>query len=447
MADSYAKFVNSGAGSLLASKLGLPKPEKLRRFEPGQPPVNGPIIVTGSGSLTSSIRELLEPTYTIIGTRDDGSPATDGKIAGLVIDATGFATPADSLELYETVNPVIRKLAPCARIVVIGHNPETTTTAAARVAQRGLEGFTRSLAKEMRRGATVQLVYTEPNTPLSSLESTLRFLLSGKSAYVDAQVIRLNEAPSPSVDWDKPLKGKSSVVTGAARGIRKTIAQTLARDGAHVICVDIPAAGEALAETANEVNGTSLGLDVTAPDAADTLARHVKERHQTGIDIIVHNAGITRDKTMAGMDDARWKSVMAVNITAPLTITERLLELEAINDNGRVIGVSSMAGIAGNRGQTNYAYSKAGVIGFVDSFSESAGHGITVNAVAPGFIETQMTAAIPVVTREVGRRLNSLQQGGLTIDVAETIAYFASPASEAINGNVIRVCGQSVLGA
>ena len=298
-----------------------------------------------------------------------------------------------------------------------------------------------------RRGATVQLVYTDPNTPLSSLESTLCFLLSGKSAYVDAQVIRLNEAPSPSVDWDKPLKGKISVVTGAARGIGKTIAQTLARDGAHVICVDIPAAGEALAETANEVNGTSLGLDVTAPDAADTLARHVKERHKTGIDIIVHNAGITRDKTMAGMDDARWKSVMAVNITAPLTITERLLELGAINDNGRVIGVSSMAGIAGNRGQTNYAYSKAGVIGFVDSFSESAGHGITVNAVAPGFIETQMTAAIPVVTREVGRRLNSLQQGGLTIDVAETIAYFASPASEAINGNVIRVCGQSVLGA
>ncbi|MDU7504246.1 MAG: short chain dehydrogenase, partial [Corynebacterium kroppenstedtii] len=94
MADSYAKFVNSGAGSLLASKLGLPKPEKLRRFEPGQPPVNGPIIVTGSGSLASYIRELLEPTYTIIDTRDDGSPATDGKIAGLVIDATGFTAPA-----------------------------------------------------------------------------------------------------------------------------------------------------------------------------------------------------------------------------------------------------------------------------------------------------------------------------------------------------------------
>lgn len=447
MADSYTQFVNSGAGSLLASKLGLPKPEKLRRFEPGQPPVNGPIIVTGSGSLASSIRDLLEPTYTIIETRDDGSPATDGKIAGLVIDATGFTAPADSLELYETVNPVIRKLAPCARIIVIGQNPESTTTASSRVAQRGLEGFTRSLAKEMRRGATVQLVYTDPNTPLSSLESTLRFLLSGKSAYVDAQVFRLNDAPSPAVDWEKPLKGKISVVTGAARGIGKTIAEILARDGAHVICVDIPAAGEALAETANEVNGTSLSLDVTAPDAADILAHHVKERHKTGIDIIVHNAGITRDKTMAGMDDARWKSVMAVNITAPLTITERLLQLEAINDNGRVIGVSSMAGIAGNRGQTNYAYSKAGVIGFVDALSASAGHGITVNAVAPGFIETQMTAAIPVVTREVGRRLNSLQQGGLTIDVAETIAYFASPASEAINGNVIRVCGQSILGA
>ena len=330
---------------------------------------------------------------------------------------------------------------------MIGHNPDTAGSTASRIAQRGLEGFTRSLAKEMRRGATVQLVYTEPSTPLASIESTLRFILSGKSAYVDAQVFRLNDAKAPSVNWDTPLEGKIAVVTGAARGIGKTIAEVLARDGAHVICVDIPAAGEALTQTANGINGTSLGLDVTAPDAGDRLAQHVKERHNGGIDIIVHNAGITRDKTMAGMDDARWKSVMAVNITAPLTITERLLKLGAINDNGRIIGVSSMAGIAGNRGQTNYAYSKAGVIGFVDSFASSAGHGITVNAVAPGFIETQMTAAIPVVTREVGRRLNSLQQGGLTVDVAEAIAYFASPASEAINGNVIRVCGQSFLGA
>jgi 3-oxoacyl-[acyl-carrier protein] reductase len=113
-----------------------------------------------------------------------------------------------------------------------------------------------------------------------------------------------------------------------------------------------------------------------------------------------------------------------------------------------VIGLSSMAGIAGNRGQTNYATSKAGMIGITEALAPSlAGRGITINAVAPGFIETAMTAAIPLATREVGRRLNSLYQGGQPVDVAETIAYFASPGSNACTGNVIRVCGQGMLGA
>ena len=118
------------------------------------------------------------------------------------------------------------------------------------------------------------------------------------------------------------------------------------------------------------------------------------------------------------------------------------------NDDGRVIGLSSMAGIAGNRGQTNYATTKAGMIGLTQALAPELNEkGITINAVAPGFIETKMTAAIPLATREVGRRLNSLLQGGQPVDVAEAIAYFASPASNAVTGNVIRVCGQAMLGA
>ena len=113
----------------------------------------------------------------------------------------------------------------------------------------------------------------------------------------------------------------------------------------------------------------------------------------------------------------------------------------------RTVGVASIAGIAGNLGQTNYASSKAGVIGFVDSLADELEDGITINAVAPGFIETKMTAAVPFATREVGRRLNAMSQGGLPVDVAETIAWFASPASTGVNGNVVRVCGQSLLGA
>lgn len=113
-----------------------------------------------------------------------------------------------------------------------------------------------------------------------------------------------------------------------------------------------------------------------------------------------------------------------------------------------MITVSSIAGIAGNRGQTNYATSKAGVIGLVDSYApELAKLGATINAVAPGFIETKMTAAVPLMIREAGRRMNSLAQGGQPVDVAETVAWYAQPGSGAVNGNVVRVCGQSLLGA
>jgi 3-oxoacyl-[acyl-carrier protein] reductase len=110
--------------------------------------------------------------------------------------------------------------------------------------------------------------------------------------------------------------------------------------------------------------------------------------------------------------------------------------------------VSSISGIAGNAGQTNYSTSKAGVIGVVQAWAaQSAKQGATINAVAPGFIETQMTAAMPIAVREAGRRMNSVSQGGLPVDVAETIAWYASPASGGVTGNVVRVCGQSLLGA
>jgi 3-oxoacyl-[acyl-carrier protein] reductase len=139
--------------------------------------------------------------------------------------------------------------------------------------------------------------------------------------------------------------------------------------------------------------------------------------------------------------------VISVNLAAPERITAELLEKKLINGNGRIVGVASIAGIAGNVGQTNYAASKAGVIGFVDSLANELKDGITINAVAPGFIETKMTAAVPLATREVGRRLNAMSQGGLPVDVAETIAWYANPASTAVSGNVVRVCGQMMLGA
>ncbi|MDY6811414.1 MAG: 3-oxoacyl-ACP reductase [Actinomycetota bacterium] len=445
----YSNFVHSAPGSFLAKQAGLPVPPTLRRYKASEPPLPGPVLLGGAGRLVEPLREMLSaPDYTLIQNATSGRSAD--KYGALVFDATGITSPAELRQLFEFFQPQMRSLAPSARLLVLGTTPELVSEPNEHVAQRALEGFTRSVGKELQKGATVQLVYVSPDakTGLTGLESTVRFVLSAKSAFVDAQVIRVGEADATAPkDWDKPLEGKVAVVTGAARGIGATIAEVLSRDGAHVICADIPAAGEALAETANKVKGTSFPLDVSAEDAGAKLAEHALERHG-GIDIIVNNAGITRDKLLANMDAARWDSVIAVNLIAPQQLVNGLIEKGALKEGGAVIDVSSIAGIAGNRGQTNYGASKAGVIGLVDTYAPIlAEKGVTINAVAPGFIETKMTAAIPVATREAGRLMSSLQQGGQTVDVAETVAYFANPASSAITGNVVRVCGQGFLGA
>ncbi|BAW10559.1 3-oxoacyl-ACP reductase [Nocardia seriolae] len=440
----YGSFVHSAPGAFLASKLGLPQPETLRRYKQGEPALPGPVLLGGKGRAADAVRNLLGD-YAFV---DSVTPGV--KFGALVFDATGIKTVEELEQLFQFFQPAMRSIAASGRVLVIGTTPELAGSVDGQIAQRALEGFTRSVGKELLRGATSNLVYLHPEaaSAATGLESTLRFVLSGKSAFVDGQVFRVgkDDAVSPA-SWDKPLEGKVAVVTGAARGIGATIAEVFARDGATVIVADIPAAGEALSETANKVGATALALDVTAPDAAEKLAEFATQRFG-GIDIVVHNAGITRDKLLANMDEGRWNSVLNVNLAAPHRITEGLVARGALRTGGRVIDVSSIAGIAGNRGQTNYGASKAGVIGMVNAEAPKlAEQGITINAVAPGFIETAMTAAIPLATREGGRLLSSLLQGGQTVDVAETIAYFASPASNAVNGNIVRVCGQAMIGA
>jgi len=347
----------------------------------------------------------------------------------VIYDASRITTIAGLRDVYEFFHEVIRQIAPSGRLIVIGSGVGA--------AQRALEGFVRSAGKEVRHGATAQLVYAEPS---ADLESTLRFLLSGRSAYVSGQVIRVGAAvPDAPDDWERPLAGKVAVVTGASRGIGAAIAGVLARDGADVVCADVPAQGEDLAAVANRVGGSALQLDVTSDRAPAILA-------ERGADIVVHNAGITRDRTLARMSEDEWDSVLAVNLESIERITAALID--GLPRGGRIVCVSSVSGIAGNRGQANYATSKAGVIGVVDELAPTlAQKQCTINAVAPGFIETRMTAAMPLATREAGRRMNSLAQGGLPVDVAETVAWLASPGSAGVNGNVVRVCGQSLIGA
>ena len=444
MSDRYQGFTQSPLGKLLVKNLGLPAPTPLERYTEGAPLVDGTVLVGGRGRLAESLPGLLDTlAITATETVEDGA-----RFKGLVFDATGLSSSADLHALREFFAPVLRSLDTCPRVVVIGTPPESVS-GGERVAQRALEGFTRSLGKEIGRGGTVQLVYVADGAE-GAVTSTLAFLLSPKSAYVSGQVVRIGAhgtTQAPAVkDWTKPLTGKVALVTGASRGIGEQIARVLHRDGATVLGVDVPQAANELQSLMKELDGDWLTLDITGKDAPQRIAHHLKEKHG-GVDVVVHNAGITRDKKLANMDDARWDSVIAVNLTAPELITRELLDQGVVNKGGSIIGVASIAGIAGNVGQTNYAASKAGVIGLVDSLADELTDGITVNAVAPGFIITQMTAAVPFATREVGQRLNAMSQGGLPVDVAETIAWYANPGSTAVNGNVVRVCGQMMLGA
>ena len=240
--DLLSQVVNSGPGSFLAKQLGVPQPEPLRRYQPGQPPLAGSLLIGGEGRVVEPLRAALAEDYDVVANNLGGRWADS--FGGLVFDATGITEPEGLKGLYEFFTPLLRNLGHSGRVVVIGTTPEDTGSVHERTAQRALEGFTRSLGKELRNGATAALVYLSPDAKpaATGLESTLRFLLSAKSAYVDAQVFRVGPADAtPPADWDQPLAGKVALVTGAARGIGATIAEVFARDGAKVIAVDVEA--------------------------------------------------------------------------------------------------------------------------------------------------------------------------------------------------------------
>jgi 3-oxoacyl-[acyl-carrier protein] reductase len=447
MADRYQQLINTPIGKIVSKQVGLPSPVKLERYVPGQPAISGPVLL---GAATGG--RLSEAVERVLG--DMGAEVVSGPAAGedtfkaLVFDASGIASSDQLRELWAFFHPVIRRVRESGRVVVLGTPPEDCRAAREATAQRAVEGFVRSVGKEIKRGATAQLVYVARRAE-EAIASTLRFLLSPKSAYVSGQVVRIRQAVASAdgVDWSRPLAGKVALVTGAARGIGESIAEVLARDGAHVVGVDVPTVSAELSSVTGRFGGSSLTLDITDPDAPERIASYLLGEHE-GVDVFVHNAGVTRDKTLGRMTEELWNTVLGINLSAEERINDELLARDALRENGRICCVASISGIAGNAGQTNYATSKAGVIGMVQALApELAKRKATINAVAPGFIETKMTAAMPIALREASRRMNSLSQGGLPVDVAETVAWYASPGSAGVNGNVVRVCGQSMIGA
>jgi 3-oxoacyl-[acyl-carrier protein] reductase len=439
MSDTLLAWASNPTSRKMMSAVGLPTPQPLRRAKTAwsKESLEGTRWEVGGGSLASTIGTAIEAMGGVLGRVEDEA------LSGLVFDATNISTPDELRALYDFFHPRVRSVSRCGRIVLIGRSAAAEGTVAEAAARSALVGFTKSLSKELgRKGTTVNLITVDTGAE-AGLEGPLRFFLDARSAFVTGQPLHVGSA-GVTGQWSQPLAEKTILVTGAARGIGEATARRLAAEGARVICLDIPPESESLDVLAAELNGIALPLDITDASAIE----RIREAADGALHGLVHNAGITRDKTLGKMDEGLWDMTVEVNLASVLRVTEGLVSSGAIPDGGTVVLVSSIAGIAGNTGQTNYAASKAGIIGLTQRLAEQLqGRGIAVNAVAPGFIETRLTDAIPFGIREVGRRLSNLNQGGLPVDVAETITFLSSPSASGLHGNVLRVCGGNLLGA
>lgn len=454
MSDYLVNTASKPVLRKLMGAIGMPTPTALTRAEECYQArfLAGRRVLLGGfpgAEGQRTVEHIVQATGADCITGEIGAQAADARYHAMVFNAMELGGVADLKTLYEFFHPVARQLEHNGRVVVLASRPESMATVEAASAARAVEGFTRSFAKEIGKfGSTVNLLYVEPGAE-QRLITPLRFFLSDHSTFVDGQAPVLTAAgcvPENAPDV-QPLQDKVALVTGGAQGIGKATAKRLAAEGAHVVCLDVPQAATTLNETVAEFGGTALTLDLTDANAPRRIADFFKEKFD-GVDIVIHNAGITRDKTLANMPEDGWKAVLGINLQAVLALDAVLSDENIINDHGRVVCLCSIGGIAGNRGQTNYGASKAGLIGFVERrANHQRDRGITVNAVAPGFIETRMTAAMPFGLREAGRRLSSLGQGGAPRDVAEAITFLCTPGAGGLSGNVLRVCGQSLIGA
>ncbi|AXQ29367.1 3-oxoacyl-ACP reductase [Solimonas sp. K1W22B-7] len=475
MSDRLMEFTQTPFGKSLATMLGLPQPPRLNRAKApwADRPLDGKFVTVGAGNGAALTQPLLEAlaaagavvrivpehaglapvkaaaaALNIAVTGNPGADASAPRSHAVLFDASGITGAEQLRELYDFFQPLVRNLPSNGRVVVLSRAPDEIEDIGLKTAQTALRGFVRSLGKEIgKNGSTANLLEVAEGGE-AWLAAPLRFFLSEHSAYVTGQLLRVGKGPKGGepLALTGSLAGKVALVTGAARGIGASIAETLAREGAQVIGMDHPSAEGGLGETMARIGGHGLALDVTAPDAAERIAKEVAGKFG-GLDIVVHNAGVTRDKMLRNMSPQQWDLVLNINLGAILRINEGLLN-KGLNEGARIVCISSIGGIAGNAGQTNYGSTKAGVIGYAQALAATmAKRGGSINAVAPGFIETAMTAAMPLGPREVGRRINSLSQAGLPQDIAETVAFLASPAAGGVNGSTLRVCGQNWMGA
>ena len=235
-----------------------------------------------------------------------------------------------------------------------------------------------------------------------------------------------------------------ALVTGASRGIGAAIAQELGKQGAIVIGTATSASGADAITTALKaanVNGVGMALDVTQPEQIETVLKQIAEQYGD-VSILVNNAGITKDTLLMRMKDEDWDAVLDTNLKSVFRMSQAVLRPMMKARTGRIINISSVVGHMGNAGQTNYAAAKAGMTGFTKSMAQEVGsRGITVNCVAPGFIETDMTAELPEDIKAKMLERIAVGRLGQVYEIAATVAFLASPAAAYITGETIHVNG------
>lgn len=406
--------------------------------------------VTAAGGRLASWSSDLQQVVATAAARLDRRPLL--VVDRLRLPLTGDLAVNDATDRLQQVGQTVCR-APAGSRWVLLCDADLGLTPVGRLLTAAALGCMRSVHKELGPAGSTAHRLTLAGADAQAVTDAVAYLLGPRAAFLtglDLTLTGTGPAATAGQPWNpKPLQGKVALVTGAARGIGAAVALRLAQAGAEVWVNDVAQAEEAGAAAVAKLREAGASAHFVAADCADPrgAAAIAQALRRTGrLDLVVHNAGITRDRTLKKLDLASWRKVLAVDLGSMIEVQRAIQPLMAPASSAVLL--SSVMGIAGNFGQTNYTAAKAGVIELARLWSEEwRDSGMRANAIAPGFILTEMTAHLPLLNKEMAKQLSSLLQPGLPVDVAELALFLGSAESRALTGQVLRCDGGMALGA